>query len=139
MAASTLPILFNNAAGRLLADPAGFLRVHWGPGPRTLTDTGALFAAITKALIQYRWSKVLVNQVHMQPFTTQEQLWVAQEWLPHAVQEGGYRYGAVVVSTNEFARLATAFITISVKGLPILYRSFDEEEQAAHWISQQRS
>jgi hypothetical protein len=139
MADYTLPILFDNAAGRLRADPDGYLRVNWGPGPRTLTDTGALFAAITKALIQYRWSKVLVNQVHMHPFTTQEQLWVAQEWLPHAVQEGGYRYGAVVVSKNEFTRLATAFITISVKGLPILYRSFDNEEQAAHWIVQQRS
>jgi hypothetical protein len=133
------PILFNNAAGQLQADPAGFLRVSWGPGPRTLTDTGALFAAITKALQQYRWSKVLVNQVNMQPFSTQEQLWVAQEWLPHAVQEGGYRYGAVVVSTNEFTRLATAFITISVKGLPILYRSFDNDDQAVSWITQQRS
>jgi hypothetical protein len=139
MTDSTLPILFSNAAGLLQADPAGFLRVDWGPGPRTLTDTGALFAAITKGLIQYKWGKVLVNQVHMQPFSTQEQLWVAQEWLPYAVQEGGYRYGAVVVSTNEFTRLATAFITISVKGLPILYRSFDNEEQAVSWIVQQRS
>jgi hypothetical protein len=139
MAYSTLPILFDNAAGWLQADPAGFLRVNWGPGPRTLTDTGALFAAITRALLQYRYSKVLVNQVHMQPFTTQEQLWVAQEWLPHAVQEGGYRFGAVVVSSNEFTRLATAFITISVQGLPIVYRSFDSEEAAVNWITKQLS
>jgi hypothetical protein len=139
MVNSILPILFDNAAGQLQADPAGFLRATWGPGPRTLTDTGALFAAMTRALLQYRWSKILVNQVDMVPFTTQEQLWVAQEWLPHAVQEGGYRFGAVVVSANEFTRLATAFITISVKGLPILYRSFDAEEQAVKWIVQQRS
>jgi hypothetical protein len=138
MVNSTYPILFDNAAGRLRADAAGFLRVDWGPGPRTLTDTGALFAAITRGLLTYRWSKVLVNQVHMQPFTTQEQLWVAQEWLPHAVLEGGYRYGAVVVSKNEFTRLATAFITVSVQGLPVLYRSFDTEEQAVNWIIQQR-
>jgi hypothetical protein len=139
MVDSTLPILFDNPAGQLREDPTGFLRVNWGPGPRTLTDTGALFAAITRGLLKYRWSKVLVNQVHMQPFTTQEQLWIAQEWLPHAVQEGGYRYGAVVVSTNEFTRLATAFITVSVKGLPILYRSFDVEQQAIIWLTKQRS
>ncbi|MGI4824485.1 MAG: hypothetical protein ACRYFV_25020 [Janthinobacterium lividum] len=139
MADSNLPILFENVAGRLQADSAGFLRVYWGPGPRTLTDTGALFAAITKALLKYQWSKILVNQVHMQPFTTQEQLWIAQEWLPHAVREGGYRFGAVVVSANQFTRLATAFITISVQGLPILYRSFDKEEQAVSWIIKQRS
>ncbi len=130
-------VLFENAAGRLKEDPAGYLRVYWGPGPRTLADTGALFSAITKALQMHRWSKVLVHQVDMLAFTTQEQLWVAQEWLPHAVREGGYRYGAVVVSTDAYTRLATAFITTNVQGLPIRYRSFDSEEAAAAWLEEQ--
>jgi hypothetical protein len=139
MADSTLPVLFENAAGRLRKDPTGFLRVTWEAGKRTLADTSALFMAMTNALLQYQWSRILVDQVHMQPFTAQEQHWIAQEWLPHAVQEGGYRFGAVVVSTNQFTRLATAFITISVQGLPILYRSFDQEEQAVSWIIKQHS
>ena len=137
-AASPTP-LFENAAGRLAEDPREFLRVCWGPGPRSLTDTGALFSTITKALQRRGWSRIFVDQVHMTPFTTQEQLWVAQEWLPHAVREGGYRCGAVLVSANMYARLATAFITTSVQGLPVRYRSFDDEAAAVAWLSQQPS
>ena len=132
-----LPVLFENAAGQLQANPLEFLHVHWGPGPRSLSDTGALFSVITKTLQQRKWSKVLVNQVAMAPFTTQEQLWVAQEWLPHAVREGGYRFGAIIVSADALTRLATAFITVNVQGLPIQYRSFADEATATAWLREQ--
>ncbi|MGI4867185.1 MAG: STAS/SEC14 domain-containing protein [Janthinobacterium lividum] len=135
LADSTL--LFTNAAGRLLADPAGFLRAYWTSQPRTLADTQRLFASMSEALRQHGWSKILVNQVAMRPFSSAEQQWVTQEWLPQAVQQGGYRHGAVVVSTDIYARLATSFITANVGGLPLRYRSFDEEAEATAWLAQQ--
>ena len=132
-----LPVLFTNSAGRLLADPAGFLRTCWAAEPRTLADTQALFSMMGEALWQRNWCKILVNQVAMQPFSPAEQQWVAQEWLPQAVVHDGYRYGAVVVSADLYARLATAFITTSVAGLPLRYRSFDQEDEAEAWLRQQ--
>ena len=135
LADSTL--LFTNPAGRLLADPAGYLRAYWTTQPRALADTQALFTSMGAALRQRNWSKILVNQVAMRPFSPAEQQWVTQEWLPQAVQAQGYRYGAVVVSTDIFARLATSFITANVGGLPLRCRSFDQEAEALAWLGQQ--
>ncbi|MBF9221659.1 hypothetical protein [Hymenobacter ruricola] len=131
------PVLFENAAGRLLADPVGFLRATWSPGPRTLADTQALFEQMLRGLQQQRWSRILINQLAMPPFSPAEQQWIARTWLPRAVAEGGYRHGAVVVSPDVLVRLATAFVTTTVQGLPLVYRSFDTEAAAAAWLAQQ--
>ena len=130
-------LLFSNTAGQLFADPANFLRAHWTDQPRTLADTQALFTNMALALQQYGWRRILINQVAMRPFSAAEQQWVSQAWLPQAVQQGGYRAGAVVVSTDAYTRLATAFITTNVGGLPLRYRSFDTEAQAVAWLLQQ--
>lgn len=134
MTAATLPVLFENPAGQLAADPAGFMRMTWMAGPRTLADTQALLTQLAQALRQRGWGKVLANQTHMPSFSPAEQQWIAQEWLPVAVHSG-YRHGAIVVSTNTYARLATAFITTSVGGLPLRYRSFDSAAQATAWLA----
>lgn len=131
------PVLFQNAAGQLAADPAGFLRLTWVATPRTLADTQALLNHVTRALRQRGWAKVLGDQLAMRPFSAAEQQWVSQEWLPEAVQVGGYRLGAIVVSADTYARLATAYITTNVGGLPMRYRSFDAEAEALAWLLQQ--
>ena len=88
------------------------------------------------ALQHHHWSRVLVNQTGMLAFTPAEQQWVAHDWLPRAVV-AGYRYGAVVVSPQALVRLATSFITTSVMGQPLTYRSFDSETEAAECSASQ--
>ncbi|TDN37091.1 hypothetical protein E4631_07440 [Hymenobacter sp. UV11] len=126
--------MLKNAAGQVLVDPVGFLRLHWSGPFRTLADTQAMFTTAAQALNERGWSRILVNQVYMLPFTPQEQLWISQEWLPTAVRHSGYRAGAVVVATNVITRLATAFITSSAPELPLRYRSFDLETLAIQWL-----
>ena len=130
-------LLFKNKAGQLLADPAGFLRANWGTQPRILADTRDLFNAMQRQLQVHRWGRILITQVGMAPFTPAEQQWVAHEWLPQAVRAGGYRYGAVVVAHDVLVRLATAYVTTNVQGLPLVYRSFDSEAEAVRWLVQQ--
>ncbi len=127
------PIFFQNAAGHLAADPLGFLRLTWAAAPRQLPETQALLSQLALALRQRGWSKVLGDQTQMPSFSPAEQQWVAQEWLPEAVR-CGYRHGAIVVSGDTYARLATAFITTNVGGLPLRYRSFDDATAAVAWL-----
>lgn len=127
-------ILLTNAAGQVLVDPAGFLRLNWSGAARALADTQALFMTAARALNERGWGRILVNQVDMLPFTSQEQLWISQEWLPLAVRQDGYRAGAVVVATNVLTRLATAYVTASFPELPLRYRSFDTEKAALEWL-----
>jgi|GEM_PF-393784 len=128
---------FENPAGRLLAEPAGFLRAVWSNSPRGPHDAQALFTHMARALRQHQWSRILIDQRQMQPFSPQEQAWVAQQWLPQAVRESGYRHGAVLISPNVMVRLATAYITTHVQGVPLTYRSFDTDAAAVRWLLQQ--
>ena len=134
---SSPSIFFENAAGRVLPDPAGFVRSHWGPQPRTLAETQALLQHLSRAMQHYGRHTVLSNQQAMQPFSAAEQAWVSEHWLPQAVHEAGYRACAVVLATNLYARLAMAYVTTNVKGLPICYRSFDNEADAEAWLLRQ--
>ena len=130
-------LLFTNSAGQLAAHSDGFLQVTWGAGARPLAATQALFEQMLAQLQRYGWSRILIDQRAMTPFDKAEQTWITTDWLPRAVREGGYRYGAVVVSPTVLVRLATAFITTYVQGLPLLYRSFDTEADALRWLMQQ--
>ncbi|GAB3635537.1 hypothetical protein GCM10027422_11270 [Hymenobacter arcticus] len=131
-------ILFENAAGRVVLDPAGFVRSYWGPQARTLADTQALLRHVTQALQRHGQQRVLSNQQQMQPFSAAEQAWVAEQWLPQAVREAGYRACAVILATNLYARLAMAYVTTNVQGLPMRYRSFDNEAEAQAWLLKQQ-
>ena len=137
MVKASASLLFDNPAGQLLADPAGFIQLRWAATPRTLADTQALLTHLASAFRQRGTGKALAYQVDMHPFSPAEQAWIMQEWLPTAVRESGYRYGAIVVSADIYARLATAFITTNVQGLPLRYRSFDDEATATAWLRQQ--
>ena len=128
--ASPPTVFFENLAGQVLVQPAGYLCSCWSAHPRTLADTQALLRQLSRGLRQRGWSKVLSNQLAMPPFSAAEQAWIAQEWLPPAVREAGYRTGAILLATNLYARLATAFVTTNVQGLPMHYRSFDQEAEA---------
>lgn len=137
MPTSASRLLFKNNAGQILAEPAGFLRTIWSTQPRTLADTSGLFTHMGLNLKRHNWSRILIDQQGMPPFSTAEQQWVAHEWLQQAVRECGYRHGAVLVSPDVFVRLATAYITTNVQGLPLIYRSFDVEADALQWLLRQ--
>ncbi|MDO7887133.1 hypothetical protein [Hymenobacter cheonanensis] len=125
-----------NSAGQVSFEPAGYVRLDWGRQPRSFAATCAIFNAAAQAMQQYGSGRVLVNQTEMQPFTSEEQLWISQQWLPAAVRDSGYRYGAVVLAANVLTRLATAFVTSTpVPGLK--YRSFGNEPEALAWLLQQ--
>ncbi|SNC76659.1 hypothetical protein SAMN06265337_3498 [Hymenobacter gelipurpurascens] len=132
-----MKLFFENAAGRLLEDPAGFMRANWSPGLRSFSELQALFAHMALGMQRYGWSRMLINQTQMLPFSREEQLWIAEKWLPGAVQTAGYRTGAVVVSQDVLTRLATAYVTTHVQGLPLTYRSFETDAQAQAWLLQQ--
>jgi hypothetical protein len=131
------PILvFQNNAGQVIAEPGAFLRLNWNGQPRAFADTCAMFTAAAEALRQHGWGRILIDQMQMQPFSSHEQLWISQQWLPAAVRESGYRFGAVLLAANVLTRLATAFVT-STPELPLRYRSFSTEVEALDWLIQQ--
>ncbi|RTQ48542.1 hypothetical protein EJV47_16350 [Hymenobacter gummosus] len=136
MPPSSVPY-FENAAARLSEDAAGFVHLYWKAAPRTFGDTQVVFTHLAEVLRRRGWGRVLINQQVMLPFSVEEQRWIAEQWLPRAVQEAGYRFGAVVVARDVLTRLATAYVTTHVQGLPLVYRSFETEAEAEAWLGAQ--
>lgn len=130
-------LLFENPAGQLLLDPAGYLRLVWSSQPRQLPATQALLAALAAGLRQHRLGRVLANQTDMPPFSPDEQRWIAEQWLPQQARPAGYRSGAILVASNVLSRLATALVTGGSHDDATRYRSFDDEASAVAWLLRQ--
>lgn len=131
-------IYYENAVGRASDDPLGFARLTYQAGLRPRDSFQALLGHVTRLLARRGDGCLLVDQRRMAPFTPEEQAYVIEQWLPRTVQEGGYRYGAVIVAEDVFARLATASVVTAVRDLPMQYRYFEQEAEAIRWLLDQQ-
>ncbi|MDB5234179.1 MAG: hypothetical protein JWR44_1172 [Hymenobacter sp.] len=135
MSPATRSLYFENSCGRVWEEPDGYLRLEYRSGSRTVDQFRALLTHTSQALSRRKWSKILVDQRQMAPYSPVEQDWMTNEWLPSAVNEYGYRYGAVLVAHDVFARLAMNQFMMASRGLPHVYRTFEQEEEATAWLS----
>ena len=128
------PLYFENSVGRLWEEPGGYLRLEYKAGPREIVQFRALLTHTAQALRRRQWAHILVDQRQMAPFNPVEQAWMTSEWLPNAVLEHGYRFGAVLVAQNVFARLAMTQLVLGTRDLPHTYRTFESESEAVAWL-----
>lgn len=135
---SSYRVYYENAVGRAADDPLGFARLTYHPRLRELATFSALLGHVTRLLARRADGCLLVDQRRMTPFTPAEQAFVIEQWLPRTVVEGGYRFGAVIMAENAFARLATRTVTTAVRELPMVYQYFEQEAQAVAWLLQQK-
>lgn len=129
-------LYFENSAGRIWEEPEAYLRLEYRPGPREEIQFRSLLNHLAQALSRRGWDSILVDQQAMTPFSAGEQAWMVNHWLPNAVHECGYRYGAVVVAHNVFARLAMTQLVFGSRDLPHTYRTFENEAEALQWLLQ---
>ncbi|OGX83365.1 hypothetical protein BEN47_03485 [Hymenobacter lapidarius] len=130
-------LYFENSSGRIWEEHGGFLRLEYRAGVREILQFRALLTHLAQALSRRQWDKILVDQRSMAPFSPTEQDWMTNEWLPRAVRESGYRYGAVLVAHNVFARLAMNQLVMATRTLAHTYRTFEAEDAAVAWLAQQ--
>lgn len=134
MPVASRTIYFKNTIGCLWEEPGGYLRLDYYAGPREEVQFRALLTHARQAMQRRGWSRMLVNQQQMSPFTPGEETWMVNEWLPQAVRESGYRHGAVLVAHDVFARLAMTGLVMTSRKLGHTYRNFEEEKEAIAWL-----
>ncbi len=134
MAAASRTIYFKNNAGCVWEEPQAYLRLDYFAGLRNEAQFQALLTHARQAMQRHGWNRMLINQQLMSAFTPSEETWMVNDWLPRAVQEAGYRYGAVVVAHDVFARLAMTTLVMSSRNLNHQYRSFEHEPEALVWL-----
>jgi hypothetical protein len=131
-----LPVYFQNAVGRLLEHPAGYIVFQYNPGKRPMASFQALVAHTGLLLRRNRWHRILADQRLMTPFTNEESAWVQNYWLDPANQPPGGLFAAAVLANDVFARLATGLMRQEVQSPVLTYRVFDNEVSAVAWLHQ---
>jgi len=131
-------VYFENSVGRLWEEPGRYLRLDYHPGRRHEADFRSMLTHTRLALSRLGWSRLLINQRQMSGFTASEERWMVNEWLPTAVNENGYRYGAVLLAEDVFARLAMSKVVLATRGLHHQYHNFDKEDEAVEWLLAQK-
>lgn len=137
MPAASRTIYFKNNAGCLWEEPQAYLHLEYYGGARNEAQFQALLNHARQALMRHGWRKMLINQQQMSGFTAAEETWMINEWLPRTVREAGYRYGAVVVAHDVFARLAMTSVVMAGRKLGHQYRSFGQADEAIAWLLKQ--
>ncbi|MBW3128026.1 hypothetical protein [Hymenobacter profundi] len=130
-------LYFENAAGRVEEDRAGFVRLTYTLGRREASIWHGLLLHTKHLLARQGQGLLLVDQRAMQAYSLEEQRWLVEEWLPQAIVEGGYRYGAIVQARDAFARLAMDTVRLQAQNLQLTYRYFTNEEEAVAWLRAQ--
>lgn len=127
-------LYFENAAGRVWEEPLDYLRLEYYGGPREETVFRALLAHTLRALTRRAHGKLLIDQRKMAPYSDAERAWLVGEWLPRAVREAHYRYGAVVLAENVFARVSMTRLALAARELGNTYKTFATEAEALDWL-----
>jgi hypothetical protein len=134
MPATHRTVYFENAAGRIWTEPAGYLRLDYHAGRRSEVEFRALLTHVRQAMSRHGRGRVLINQRQMAGFSPAEERWMVEEWLPLAIAENGYRYGAVLMADDVFARLAMSNIVLATQGRGHEYQHFADEDEATKWL-----
>jgi hypothetical protein len=134
MYSTSLPLYFENAAGRLLEHPNEYVIFQYHPGKREFADLQALLTHTGILLRRNNWYKLLGDQRLMAPFTPEESRWIVEYWLDTRHQRPGGIYGAVLLAHDVFARLSMNQVMHEAQAAAMTYRLFEDEAQATAWL-----
>ncbi|TGE22098.1 hypothetical protein E5K00_17765 [Hymenobacter aquaticus] len=128
-------IYFHNALCTISYHDLGYVKLSWTDAPATEVELQALYGHTLKALQHHRTGCLLTDHRLRQPLPIAAQHWIAQQWVPQAVREAGYRRCAIVENQTPLGRLAARAVGDEV-AVPLQFRFFDEVPAAVAWLIQ---
>ncbi len=134
---TTLRVYFENAAGRVLEHPHGYVVFTYRPGSRELRDFQALITYTGHLLVRNDWYRILGDQRLMTPLTPEESTWVVTFWQQHTQRHSRHLYAGVVLAHDVFARLVASQLRNEMRYANMTYQQFADEQNAATWLRQQ--
>ncbi|UYZ57971.1 SpoIIAA family protein [Hymenobacter latericus] len=128
---------FANAFAEVQPDPEGFAYMRCLPGPRLLADYQEAMNALLRVIRNIGTGKALVDHMHIEPITPEEQQWVTTNWLPRAVVQGNYRYAALLSAPETMAWLNKVDPHLLDWPQAPTFRHFSNETEARAWLRAQ--
>lgn len=127
-------VQFENAAGQILAHPAGYAILRYRTGKRQPTDIADLLTNLGRVLLRHNWYRFLADNREMSPLNEAEKAWFTTHWLGQRVPRPAPLWAAIVVPTEVVARLSIAQMTSQANPASIIYRTFTEPGPAENYL-----
>ena len=124
---------FQNQAGKLYYQPAGYVRLAWGPERQPLDLIQAFYEQVLALLISTDVRRVLSDHGQRPPLVMAAQEWLTTNWIPRAMRQGRTHHCAVVEGANPLHRLALqSIVTTAPTGFH--FKRFDSFAEADSWL-----
>lgn len=126
-------LYFQNAAGKLYYQPAGFLRLSWSAERAPLDALKAYYGQALALLLSTGTRKILSEHGQRPPLSGPAQEWLTGEWIPQAIREARVRYCAIVEGSDPMHRLSTQSV-VSASPTGLVFQRFNAIEAAESWL-----
>jgi hypothetical protein len=131
--ATTELLAFENQAGRLYYQPAGYVRLAWAPGRLALPVIQEFYEQVLSLLIRTNVRRILSEHGQREPLSQAAQQWISTDWIPRAMRQARTQHCAIVEGANPVHRLSTQSVVSSAPD-GFLFRRFDTFAPAAAWL-----
>lgn len=126
-------LFFQNSAGKLYYQPAGYVRLVWAPERQLLATIQAFYEQALALLVSTGVRRILSDHGARAPLSVAAQEWLTTNWIPRAMSQANTRCCAIVEGADPMHRLSTQSV-VSTAPVGFKFKRFDNTAAAAAWL-----
>jgi len=126
-------LYYQNAAGQLFFQPAGYVRLAWREGRVPLPDIQAFYEQALDLLVTSGVTSILSLHGLRAPLSAAAQQWITENWIPRALRQAGLRHCAIVEGADPLHRLSTQSVVAAAPSA-LTFKRFDNTAAAEAWL-----
>jgi hypothetical protein len=126
-------LFFQNAAGKLFYQPAGYVRLAWSADRAPLEAIQAYYGQVLALMQSTGTRKIMSEHGQRAPLSGTAQEWLTGTWIPLAIGQARARYCAIVEGSDPMHRLSTqSVVSSSPSGL--IFQRCNNVQDAEAWL-----
>lgn len=125
---------FQNDLANVVEHTDGYIRIDWKPAPMRSANLREVYTRALELLTDTHYGRILTDHQLMAPIMPPDAEWLVGEWVPQAVQAGGYRRCAIIQSHELLSRHTTHQIVGQLSTIPLTINRFYDRDSAAVWL-----
>jgi len=126
-------VFFQNSAGKLYYQPAGYVRLAWAPERQPLETIQDFYEQVLALLESTGVRRILSDHGARAPLPVVAQEWLTTNWIPRAMTLANTHHCAIVEGADPMHRLSTQSV-VSTAPEGFKFKRFDNHSAAAAWL-----
>ena len=126
-------LYFQNEAGKLYYQPAGYVRLAWAADRVPFAIIQAYYEQVLRLLQSTGVRRMLSDHGQRAPLSAVAQEWLSNTFIPQLMEQARTRHCAIVEGANPLHRLSTQSV-VSTAPAGFQFKRFDNVAAADAWL-----